>query len=56
MKTLQEIWLNDYFSASLGLDNSNIELVAKELIDLDAIDATGDDYVDDASNVKSILE
>lgn len=56
MKTLQEIRLNDSFSAYLGLDDSSIEVVVEELIDLDAVDNTSDDYIDDISIVKSVLE
>lgn len=56
MKTLQEIRLNDSFSVSLGLDDSNIEVVAEELIDLDVLHATCDDYANNVSIVNSVLE
>ena len=37
----QEIQLDDSLSASLGIDDTNIDQVAKDLIEMDALDATG---------------
>ena len=56
LEILQEIWLNDFFSASLGIDDTNIDQVAKDLIEMDALDATGYDNVDDVNIVKCVLE
>lgn len=53
---LVEIWLDVFFSGSLGLDDASIEEVAENLIDLDALDATGNDNIDDNDMVKSVLE
>jgi hypothetical protein len=53
---LREIRLEESFSVSLGLDDENFEQVAEELIEMDALDATGDDEVDDANIVQSVLE
>ena len=52
----QEIQLDDSLSASLGIDDTNIDQVAKDLIEMDALDATGYDNVDDVNIVKSALE
>ena len=56
LEILQEIWLDDSFSASLGIDDTYIDQVAKDLIEMDALDATGNDNVDDVNIVKSVLE
>ena len=56
LEILQEIWLNDSFSASLGIDDTNIDQVAKDRIEIDALDATGNNNVDDVNIVKSALE
>lgn len=40
----------------MGLDDSSIEVIAEELIDLDVVDATGYDFVEDVSIFKSVLE
>ena len=53
---LREIRLEESFSVSLGLDDENFEQAAEELIEMDALDATGDDEVDDANIVQSVLE
>jgi hypothetical protein len=56
LEILQEIWLDDSLSASLGIDDTNIDQVAQDLIEMDALDATGYDNVDDVNIVKSVLE
>ena len=56
LEILQEIWLDVSFSASLGIDDATIDQVAKDLIEMDAFDATGNDNVDDVNIVKSVLE
>ena len=56
MEILQEIWLDDSFSASYGFDDANIDQVAKDLIEMDACDASGNNNVDDVNIVKSVLE
>ena len=38
LEILQEIWLDDSFSASLGIDDTYIDQVAKDLIEMDALD------------------
>ena len=56
LEILQEIWLDDSFSASYGFDDANIDQVAKDLIEMDACDASGNNNVDDVNIVKSVLE
>lgn len=56
MKTLQEIQLNDSFSVSLGLDDSNIEEVAEYLLEMDVVDVIDNNYVEDVSIVRSVLK
>jgi hypothetical protein len=41
---------------SLGFDDTNIDQVTKDLIEMDALDATGNNNVDDVNIVKSVLE
>ena len=56
METPQEIQLDDSFSVSLSFDDTNIEQVAEDLIEMDALDATGNDHVDDVNIVEFVLE
>ena len=56
LEILKEICLDDSFSASLGIDDTKIDRVAKDQIEMDALDATGNDNVDDVNIVKSVLK
>lgn len=56
MQTLQEIQLNDSFSTSLYLDDSSIEEVTKYLIEINVVDVTDYNYVDNVSIIRSVLE
>lgn len=56
VEILQEIQLDDFFSGSLGLDDTSIEKVAENLIEIDVVDANGDANIDDIEIVMSVLE
>lgn len=56
VEILLEIWFYDFFSGSIGLDDASIQEVFENLIEIDALDATSDDNIDDIDIVKSVLE
>ena len=56
LEILQEIQLDDSFLVSLGIDDTNIDQIAKDQIEMDALDATGNGNVDNVNIVKSVLE